>query len=131
MSFKIDMKSSWFWNSKYIFGSKNILKIFHHFLTNFWINFWIILRTMPVLFFSVYFWISGSKYILRPELFSNRHWNSERFFIYRTIWIQLKVCCASNRFPFRPQKDAVTLVFKDGWKALMEIWTPSALLLHF
>ena len=39
-------------------------------------------------------------------------WNFPQIFIYRTIWIQWKVCCASNRLPFRPQKDAVTLVFK-------------------
>ena len=39
-------------------------------------------------------------------------WNFPQIFIYRTIWIQWKVCGASNRLPFRPQKDAVTLVFK-------------------
>ena len=63
MSFKINMKSSWLWNSKYIFKSQ------------------------------------GSKYFLRPIEILKRFLSK-----YRTIWIQLKVCCASNRYSFRPQK---------------------------
>ena len=53
------------------------------------------------------FWFAPPRSSL-PQI----NFSSTRFCQENNCTIQWKVCGASNRLPFRPQKDAVTLVFK-------------------